>query len=185
MRARDNNINVEGTFFVRKVGVEGVIRTWKMKVIFLDVDGVLNEEKSRSRCVGYKGIDDKKAEMLAKIVKATDGKIVLISTWKEGWRKTDKAHQGILANYLDKKLKKQGVTVFDKTRDSADGIYFSRGEGILDFLQRCKAERYVILDDYQYDYDSCGLTEYHIKTDAYAGGLTETLANKAIEILNG
>ena len=56
---------------------------------------------------------------------------------------------------------------------------------ILDFLQRHKADGYVILDDYQYDYDSCGLTEYHIKTDAYAGGLTETLANKAIEILNG
>ena len=51
-----------------------------MKVIFLDIDGVLNEEKSRSRCVGYKGIDDKKAENLAKIVRATDAKIVLVST---------------------------------------------------------------------------------------------------------
>ena len=30
-----------------------------MKVIFLDIDGVLNEEKSRSRCCGYLGIDDK------------------------------------------------------------------------------------------------------------------------------
>ena len=155
-----------------------------MKVIFLDVDGVLNEEKSRSRCVGYKGIDDKKAENLAKIVKATDGKIVLISTWKEGWRKTDKAHQGMMANYLDKKLKKQGVTIFDKTRDMVDGIYFSRGEGILDFLQRYKVLKFIILDDYQYDYDACDLTERHIKTDAHAGGLTETLADKAVEMLN-
>ena len=156
-----------------------------MKLIFLDVDGVLNEEKSRSRCVGYKGVDDKKAENLALIVRATGAKIVLISTWKDGWRKTDKAHQGMMANYLDKKLKKQGIAVFDKTRDTAEKVYLSRGEGILDFLQRHKAEKCVILDDYQYDYDGCGLTACHIKTDARNGGLTDGLVEKAIEILNG
>ena len=77
-----------------------------MKIVFLDIDGVLNCEGSRSRCAGYRGIDDKKAENLAQIVKATGAEIVLVSTWKEEWRKTDKAHQGIMANYLDKKLKK-------------------------------------------------------------------------------
>ena len=86
-----------------------------MKVIFLDIDGVLNEEKSRSRCCGYKGIDDNKAKNLASIVKATGAEIVLISTWKDDWRKTDKARQGMMANYLDKKLKKQGLYVLDKT----------------------------------------------------------------------
>ena len=74
-----------------------------MKIVFLDIDGVLNCEGSRSRCVGYRGIDDKKVENLAQIVKATGAKIVLISTWKDDWRKTDKAHQGMMANYLDKK----------------------------------------------------------------------------------
>ena len=88
---------------------------------------------------------------------------MLISTWKEGWRKTDKVHQGIMANYLDKKLKKQGLTVFDKTRDMVEKEYLSRGEGILDFIQRHKVDKYVVLDDYQYDYDGCGLTEGHIK----------------------
>ena len=80
-----------------------------MKIVFLDIDGVLNCEGSRSRCAGYRGIDDKKVENLAKIVKATGAEIVLISTWKEDWRKTDKARQGMMANYLDKKLKKQGA----------------------------------------------------------------------------
>jgi histidinol phosphatase-like enzyme len=70
-----------------------------MKVVFLDIDGVLNEEKSRSRCCGYKGIDDKKVGNLAKIVKQTNAEIVLISTWKDDWRKTDKAQQSIMANY--------------------------------------------------------------------------------------
>ena len=155
-----------------------------MKVIFLDIDGVLNCEGSRSRCVGYRGIDDKKAENLAKIVKATGAEIVLTSTWKDGWRKTDKAHQGIRASYLDKKLKKQGLVVFDKTRDSDGEGWFSRGEGILDYLENHAVENYVILDDYQFDFDWCDLTDNYVKTDNYNGGLTEELAEKAMEILN-
>lgn len=127
----------------------------------------------------------KGVENLAKNIKATGAEIVLISTWKEDWRKTDKAHQGMMANYLDKKLKKQGLTALDKTRDYIDERYLSRGEGILDYLMNSNVENYVILDDYQFDYDSCGLTDYHIKTDAYNGGLTEELAVKAIQILNG
>ena len=155
-----------------------------MKIVFLDIDGVLNCEGSRSRCAGYRGIDDKKAENLAQIVRATGAKIVLISTWKDDWRKTDKAHQGILANYLDKKLKKQGLVVFDKTRDYIGERYLSRGEGILDYLMNSNVGNYVILDDFQFDYDSCGLTGNYVKTDNYNGGLTEELAEKAIGILN-
>ena len=155
-----------------------------MRVVFLDIDGVLNEEKSRSRCCGYKGIDDKKVENLAKIVKATGAEIVLISTWKDDWRKTDKAHQGMMANYLDKKLKKQGLTALDKTRDYVSERYLSRGEGILEYLTCHEVESYVVLDDFQFDYDSCGLTGNYVKTDNYNGGLTEELAEKAIGILN-
>ena len=156
-----------------------------MKVIFLDIDGVLNEERSRSRCCGYKGIDDKKVENLAEIVKATGAEIVLISTWKDDWRKTDKARQGMMANYLDKKLKKQGVTVFDKTEnvDKASGFHLSRGEGILQFLSTHTVEKCVILDDYQFDYDGCGLTENYVKTDYENGGLTAELALRASNTL--
>lgn len=155
-----------------------------MKVVFLDIDGVLNCEGSRSRCVGYRGIDDKKVENLAKIVKATGAEIVLISTWKDDWRKTDKAHQGMMANYLDKKLKKQGLTALDKTRDYVSERYLSRGEGILEYLTCHEVESYVVLDDFQFDYDSCGLMGNYVKTDNYNGGLTEELAEKAIGILN-
>ena len=156
-----------------------------MKVIFLDIDGVLNEENSRSRCCGYKGIDDKKVGNLAKIVKATGAEIVLISTWKDDWRKTDKRHQGMMANYLDRKLAKQGLTVWDKTEsvDKSSGFHLSRGEGILQYLSTHSVEKYVILDDFQFDYDGCGLTENYVKTDYENGGLTEELAGKAIEVL--
>ena len=65
-----------------------------MKAIFLDIDGVLNEEKSRSSCCGYRGIDDKKVEILAKIVKETGARLVLTSTWKNHWRPFYKEFQG-------------------------------------------------------------------------------------------
>ena len=156
-----------------------------MKVIFLDIDGVLNEENSRSRCCGYKGIDDKKVENLAEIVKATGAEIVLISTWKDDWRKTDKRHQGMMANYLDRKLAKQGLTILDKTEsvDRVSGFHLSRGEGILQYLSTHSVEKYVILDDFQFDYDGCGLTENYVKTDYENGGLTAELALKASNTL--
>ena len=155
-----------------------------MRVIFLDIDGVLNGAGSRTRCCGYMGIDNDKAKRLADIVKQTGAKIVLISTWKQTWRKTEKKYQGFLANYLDRKMKAVGVSVYDKTRDVDGEIYFSRGEGILDYLKREKVENYVILDDGQADYDSCGLTDNYIKTNFYTGALTDELAKKAIKILN-
>ena len=82
------------------------------------------------------------------------------------------------------KLKKQGLTALDKTRDYIGERYLSRGEGILDYLMNSNVGNYVILDDFQFDYDSCGLTGNYVKTDNYNGGLTEELAEKAIGILN-
>ena len=123
--------------------------------------------------------------IFAKIVKATGAEIVLISTWKDDWRKTDKRHQGMMANYLDRKLAKQGLTILDKTEsvDRVSGFHLSRGEGILQYLSTHSVEKYVILDDFQFDYDGCGLTENYVKTDYENGGLTEELAKKTIEVL--
>ena len=58
-----------------------------MKVIFLDIDGVLNCQSSKSSCHGMVGIDNDKVKRLKEIVKATGAKMVLISTWKTDWQK--------------------------------------------------------------------------------------------------
>ena len=79
----------------------------KLKIIFLDVDGVLNCKSTPDRCYGYIGIEDEKVNHLKRIVEETSAKIVLISSWKEYWKKNPyKSHQDCLANYLDKKLAK-------------------------------------------------------------------------------
>ncbi len=156
-----------------------------MKVIFLDIDGVLNTPSSESRCGEYIGIDDDKVERLKQIVEKTKAEIVLISTWEKYWRKEKmlKPLQDYSANYLDEKLTKQGLKAIDKTKDKADGRYLSRGEGILEYIARNKVENYVILDDFQFDYDGLGLTDCLIKTKQ-AEGLTKAHAEKACKILS-
>lgn len=156
-----------------------------MKVIFLDIDGVLNTPSSESRCGEYIGIDDDKTKMLAEIVKRTNAEIVLVSTWKKYWRKEEKLKplQDYSATYLDEKLKKFGIKATDKTKDKSDGKYLSRGEGILEYIERNKVEKCVILDDFQFDYDGCDLTDYLIKTKQ-TEGLTKAQAEKACEILS-
>lgn len=155
-----------------------------MKVVFLDIDGVLNTPSSKSRCGEYIGIDDDKVKRLADIVKRTNAQIVLISTWKKYWQKEEKLKplQDYVATYLDKKLVKFGLKVTDKTRDKVDGIYLSRGEGILEHIDRNHVKSFVILDDLQFDYDGCDLTDFFIKTKATIG-LTNEQVEKACKIL--
>lgn len=155
-----------------------------MKVIFLDIDGVLNTPSSESRCGEYIGIDDEKVEKLKKIVEKTKAEIVLVSTWKKYWRKEEKLKplQDCSATYLDEKLAKCGLKAVDKTRDKSDGRYLSRGEGILEYICRNNVENYVILDDCQFDYDGNDLTDKLVKTNQIEG-LTEKQVKAACEIL--
>lgn len=155
-----------------------------MKVIFLDIDGVLNTPSSESRCGEYTGIDDDKVERLKKIVEKTKAEIVLISTWKKYWRKEKKFKplQDYSANYLDEKLAKQGLKAIDKTKDKANGRYLSRGESILEYVYRNNVENYIILDDCQFDYDGCGLTDNYVKTNQIEG-LSEQQVKVACETL--
>lgn len=155
-----------------------------MKVIFLDIDGVLNTPSSESRCGEYTGIDDDKVERLKKIVEKTKAEIVLISTWKKYWRKEEKLKplQDYSANYLDEKLAKQGLKAIDKTKDKADGRYLSRGESILEYVYRNSVENYIILDDCQFDYDGCDLTDNYVKTNQIEG-LSEQQVKVACETL--
>ena len=156
-----------------------------MKYLFLDVDGVLNTPTSRSRrCGHYIGIDNAKVLLLKHIIEETGALIVLHSTWKEFWEKEKhrKWMQDEFAIYLDKKLRAAGLAAVDKTPDFADRRRLSRGEGIAEFLNARSWESFVILDDLQFDYDGCGLTDYFVKTNEKIG-LTFELAEKAIEIL--
>ena len=152
-----------------------------MKVIFLDIDGVLNCATSKSRCFGCLGIDDDKVKRLKTIVLNTGAKIYLISDWKDGWYKEPylKGEQDIFADYLDRKLKKQGLYIADKL----NGEPYERGKSIKEWVNGKCIDSFVILDDITQDYSEQGFEKQFIQADSSVG-LTDNDVIQAIEILN-
>ena len=155
-----------------------------VKIIFLDIDqdGVLNNEHSKSRCCGFVGIDNDKVKRLKRIVDTTGAKIVLCSSWKEDWEPVDKDCQPEMGNYIDRKLKREGLRIIDKTMD----LYLNRGEGIINWANSHAVKDFVILDDETFDYAAHGLIPRHVETcfDSENGGLQDEHVEKAIQILN-
>ena len=157
-----------------------------MKAIFLDVDGILNNQYSCSSCQGYKGIDDDKLIRLKKIVDDTGAVIVISSTWRLGYN-NDGHYLDAFWKYLEEKLKEQELSIYDVTPNIARK---HRGEEILRWLvDHPEVDKYVILDDDDYDFWQIGpeITDYLVQTDFYAkdGGLQDKHVEKAIKILNG
>ena len=153
-----------------------------MNVIFLDIDGVLNCSESKSECFGYTGIDNVRIKRLKRIVEETNAKIILISTWKEFLFKElhNKPLQDELANYLDRKFKRERLSILDKTTD----IGGSRGQGILKALTKYTVENFIIIDDEEFDYKELNLLPYLIKTEYSSGGLTDELTEIIINKFN-
>ena len=158
---------------------------WKgdfLKIIFLDIDGVLNCQYSRSRCSGVIGIDDKKVKYLHEIIKRTKARIVLTSTWKSGWDRNTEL-QDEFGKYLTRKLKRQGIFVYDKTNDNGH----DRGLGIINWLSGKNIDSWIVVDDEVFeDYEKYDIMSHLVKTSFYDtnGGLTQRHVDMAIEKLN-
>lgn len=160
-----------------------------IKILFLDIDGVLNTEYSESRCDGYIGIDGDKVHRLAQIVSATGAKIVLSSTWRLGYTRYSQKLPHHM-NYLKRKLRKEGLSIYSVTPDlSRHGD--ARGKEINTWLEDHKNENivsWVVLDDeWFYDFGLYNINDHLVDTNYYVpnGGLTDKDVKKAIQILNG
>lgn len=152
-----------------------------MKVIFLDIDGVLNDNASNARCQGYIGIDDRKVRLLSEITYNTKACIVLISTWKIHWQNFDKDDQHEMGNYLDRKLKRQRLQILTKTCNCGS----RRGAEIIEFVNNHSVDAWIVLDDEIFDdYEECGILPHLVKTSFYDGGLKQEHVEPAIKLLN-
>lgn len=170
------------------------------KAIFLDIDGVLNaygtdkENRSKSRCGNYIGIDKDKVKRLSKIVQETDAILILSSSWKIGWEPKGRytldrydiygSTINYHAKYLDNHLKKKGKLVLtDKTKERN---LFYRGMGIKAYLSaHPEITDWIVLDDEIFiDFKEQGIMPHLVKTDSI-WGLTDDDAEAAIKMLNG
>ena len=150
-----------------------------LKVIFLDVDGVLNNDSTGVEWYPYVRISTALVAKLSKIVEKTDAEIYLVSDWKREWYKDNKAIQDIYADFLDFKLAQFGLKITDKV----EGGSCTRGKNINEFLGNHDVSAYVILDDDDYDYYDCGHGANYVPIYA-AVGLSDENVRTAIDILN-
>ena len=102
-----------------------------MKVIFFNVDNVLNFQESDAVAPsGRKGIAESRVKDLKKLVSESGARIVLIGSWRKDWDFDDSkcTKDGI---YLNKKLNRKGLHILDKINDE-----LTDEEGVADWIKR-------------------------------------------------
>lgn len=166
-----------------------------MKVIFLDVDGVLNsiddlmeytEKNNIKGGIVYDDIADKRLKLLKQLVDKTNAEIVISSSWRIPWLRNGKPKilnpEGLLYK-LTKKLSDYNLTYIDVTPHLYDiTTRFYRGDEIRTWLlEHPEVETFVILDD---EDDMCEFTETNLIKTTYQHGLQQEDVDKAIKILN-
>ncbi|SEH42426.1 HAD domain-containing protein [Selenomonas sp. KH1T6] len=156
-------------------GKEDVVKSGEsiannIKVIFLDVDGVLNSKQDGN---SLQLRTDLHLQLLREIIASTGAKIVLSSSWRAGFAKA--------RNTLSNRLREYGLEIMDST-PVLPGLT-CRGDEIRQWLNDSgqSVERFVILDD---DDDMAEFTDTNLVQTDPEIGLQEKDAVKSIELLN-
>ena len=159
------------------------------KIIFLDIDGVLNSQNSfinnyeydKLLQMVYDGsindivmskmcdIDMDKLYMLIDICLLTNAKIVVSSGWKRLW----------CYPLIEEKLVSLGLPIVGETPSISSG---RRGDEIRKYLEDNKVDDFVILDDEVFS-DFYELENYLVKTCFYDDGLDYDTAGEVFRIL--
>jgi len=165
------------------------------KIIFLDVDGVLNCDDTwdTEHEEGFATLDPTMCDRLASIVNATGAMIVLSSTWRTakpkgygGWA-TDPTNEWLCMPKLTEWLAERGMTIHSHTPDLNEGRGgICRGHEISswfsDHPEFADAD-FVILDDLSEWEFLKDQRSFLVKTDMRAG-LQDFHVEQAITILS-
>ena len=155
-----------------------------MKIIFLDIDGVLNSLNYRRRMgMQYFSeiIDRQKMPLLKKIVDVTDAKIVLSTTWRKYWNEGETQPDPAGEN-INRIFGEYGISVYSKTPVLENS---GRAAEIKAWLRRNPyVDGFVILDDKDFGWPA-ELRAHFIWTDLNGDGLEEAQVQEVIDILKG
>lgn len=150
-----------------------------MKIIFLDIDGVLNSRQYDANRKETEGnIDETRLLLLKQLIDRTKARIVLTSTWRCHWDPTGQ-HTDEIGKALEAAFKRYGISLYDKTPEKNN----NRSKEICEWLEQHQdADTFVIIDDIKFGWDK--LEPYVVKTDYRIGrGLEQEHMEKAIKIL--
>ena len=141
-----------------------------MKVLFLDVDGVITHQHYKNK--EREGLDPEKIKLIARIVKDTGAFIVLSSSWRLSYdQKTEKKDWDYIL--LEKCLGDAGVSIYDITTripfSDSLGWRRTRPLEILDWVVEHKVNSFVILDDDEWDFARYGLDKHWVNTSSEYG----------------
>ena len=136
----------------------------KMKVIFLDIDGVLNNNSDRE-------ISNDKLKLLSELVSKTGADVVLSSSWRYGWNKPELNQPGTRIYRLKQLLKDNDIVIKDTI-----GLDLTKSIQIKNYLNTNMISNYIVLDDEPID------TANLVQTNAEQG-LTQSDCQKAFQLL--
>lgn len=150
-----------------------------MKIIFLDIDGVLNSHQydlCRGECDG--NIDASRLPLLKQLIMHTGAQVVLTSSWRKHWDP-----KGTCADDVGRELiytfSKHGIALFDRTPE----INNDRAKEIRAWLcAHPEVDTFVVFDDVKFGWGE--FDSNVVKTDYRIGrGLEQKHIEKAINIL--
>lgn len=160
-----------------------------MYYVFLDVDGVLNNNSTKD-CIGrYLGLDDKNLAIFKRLMdKIYEEKgrenvsLILSSSWRVGISQHEfKANPDELQTALKKKLSDLDLVIDDISPYLND---FCRGREIGEYLSDKEVDGYVVLDDNVfYDFKEFKTTAHLVQT-SFMYGLQDKHIEKALEMIN-
>jgi len=144
----------------------------KLLIVFLDIDGVLNNEALLKNNGGIDALDAESLKLVQELLEETGANVVITSVWRLGhslyWIQTMFKNLGF--QYPER--------VIGATLNLPGDV---RGKEIKLWLAQVPVDGFVILDD---DSDMDGLEDHLVKT-SFKTGLTRKHIEKAKKLLKG
>lgn len=145
-----------------------------MKIIFLDIDWVMNSLENH---FDVKKFDSEKIKLLEEVLDKTEAKIVLSSSWRTSF--------AFMESFKDRFWEKIWNALIWATPYLNDYDEWKRWEEILQYLKwNPLVKNYVIIDDDDFDIVVFEELVHHFVLSDYKTWITKENVEEMVEILN-